>query len=281
MPTPPSALQRAPAPALRGLVRQLWSHDPGTGAVARPGAREHVLPTGATHLVLRLSGPPLTLFEPAGHCLLQRRVGHAVVGGARAAYYVRDVSAPAASVGALLQPGAARVLLGVPESALAAHHTLLDLLLGAEAVAALTEQLQAATGHAARLRLFERWLADLARGRPPALHPLLMRALGDMRRHADWPVARHVQASGLSHRHFIARFREGTGLAPREYLGLMRFNRTLALAGDAALGWAEIAHTAGYADQSHLAHVFAQVAGVAPQRWRMRALAGSDRHVPV
>ena len=41
-----------------------------------------------------------------------RTIDHAIVGGARAAFYVRDISKPVRSVGAQLQPGAAEILLG-------------------------------------------------------------------------------------------------------------------------------------------------------------------------
>lgn len=270
-------LRRAPAPPLRALVHTLWAHAPAGDAAVRPGMREHVLPTGGTHIALRLSGPPLLIFdgaaEPGGHCL-----GHAVVGGARTAFHVRDVSAPAASVGAMLRPGAARVLLGVPEDALAHGHTPLDLLLGRAEVDALLAQLHAAMG-AARLAVFERWLARRAQGRPPALHPALAGALPRLNR-GDARVDDLVRASGLSHRHFIACFREATGLAPRELLRLRRFGRALALAARGMQGWAEIAAAAGFADQSHLTHAFREIAGFTPSAWRRRADPTTPRHVP-
>jgi len=271
-------LRRAPAAPLRALVGTLWAHDPAGGGAPRPGAREHVLPTGTAHIVFRLSGPALRIFDGAadrrGHAL-----GHAVVGGARSAYHVRDVSEPAASVGAMLRPGAARVLLGVPEAALAQHHTPLDLLLGHGEVDALLARLHAARGGHARLALFEQWLARRARGRPPALHPALA---GLLPRLVDpgARVAGLVRTSGLSHRHFIAQVREATGLPPRSLLRLGRFGRALELATDPSRGWAEIAAAAGYADQSHLVHAFGEMAGLTPAAWRRSADPATPRHVP-
>jgi len=271
-------LRRAPAPPLRALVDTLWAHEPADDAAVRPGMREHVLPTGGTHIALRLSGLPLLIFDGRsgmdGHCL-----GHAVVGGARTAFHVRDISAPAASVGAMLRPGAARVLLGAPEAALAHGHTPLDLLLGRAEVDALLGQLHAAGGGAARLTAFERWLARRAQGRPPGLHPALAGALPRLNR-GDARVDDLVRASGLSHRHFIACFREATGLAPRELLRLRRFGHALELATCGARGWAEIAAAAGFADQSHLTHAFREIAGFTPSAWRRRADPAAPRHVP-
>lgn len=274
------SLCRPPVAALRGLVTTLWSQDAPTRSCSSGSSaplREHVLPTGATHIALRIGGAPLLLFDDTadrrGH-----RLGHAVVGGARTSYHLRDVSQPAASVGAMLKPGAARVLLGVPESALAGHHTPLELLLSVGEVDALLEGLHACCGAAARLALFERWLMGRACGRPPVLHPALVRSMRSQLPQ-DVRVAERVRASGLSHRHYIALFREAVGLTPREWLGLQRFAQVLALAAEPARGWADIAADCGFADQAHLANSFRAIAGLTPSDWRRRADPAAPRHV--
>lgn len=282
-------LRPPPPPALRALVAQLWSHDPGPAAARHEGAREHVLPTGATHLVFRLGGPPLRLFEGGGGGTSQGQevghaVGHAVVGGARAAYYVRDVSQPAASVGALLRPGAAQVLLGAPESALAGHHTPLESLIGEAETARMLALLQAADSPGRRLACFAQWLLQRAAGRGPMRHPAITAALPHLSHlfhlgEGHLSVQQLVAASGLSHRHFIAQFRLVTGLTPRAMLRLQRFGRALDLAAEGTLGWAEVAAAAGYADQSHLVNAFGQIAGVTPQAWRRGIDRAAPRHV--
>lgn len=278
-----ASLHRAPLPALRGLVASIWSHD-AAPAAPRPGAREHVLPSGATHLALRIGGPPIHVFEhagdPAGH-----RLGHAVVGGARTAYHVRDVSQPAISVGAVLRPGAAAVVLGAPESALAGHHTPLALLVGAGEVDRLLQHLGACPDAAARLRAFESWLCARSGGVASTVHPALAGLLlpGPARPgpwHPGLSAAALVAASGLSHRHCIAHFRHATGLLPREWLRLRRFARALELAEDAANDWAGIAAASGFADQAHLANTFRAVAGCTPSAWRRDADPAAPRHLP-
>jgi AraC-like DNA-binding protein len=270
-------VHRPPLPALRGLVASVWSQD--AVAVAPASGRERVLPTGATHLALRLGGPPLRLFDDAtdrrGHCL-----GHAVVGGARTGHHVRDISASPASVGAMLRPGAASVLLGVPEGALAGHHTPLEHLLHASEVDALLAKLNGGADAQQRLARFECWLLARAQGRPPACHPALRRA-GAFAAPPTLNVAAQVQASGLSHRHYIALFRAATGLTPREWLGLQRFSRVLDLGTDASRGWADIAAACGYADQAHLTHHFRAISGLTPAVWRRQAAPSTPRHVPL
>ncbi|MDN7431426.1 AraC family transcriptional regulator [Burkholderia sp. AU45388] len=275
---PMDSLRRPPVPALQGLIESIWAHDPFPLVDRRFAAREHVLPTGATHIALRVGGPSLRVFDNTAD-LCGRHLGHAVVGGARAAYHLRDVSQPSISVGAVLRPGATSALLGVPEVALAGRHTPLELLLQSGEIDDLLSRLQACPNATSRLALFERWLLARGRGRSPTLHPALTGVLG----HSDrWftRVSEIVDACGLSHRHCIALFRQATGLAPHEWLRLQRFARALTLATDGSRGWAEIAAASGFADQAHLANSFRSITGVAPSVWRHRTDPATPRHMP-
>lgn len=238
--------------------------------------REHVLPTGAMHLVFRLSGPPLRLFRD-GEDNFGEALGYAIVGGARSAFYARDVSVPARSVGAQLLPGAASALFGVPADALAGQHTPLDALWGREAALAL-EQLHAAAMPMRQLAVLETLLlAKLSAA--PAVHPAVAQALHGLENAAK--VRSVVEASGYSHRSLIALFREATGLAPKTYERVLRFQRVLKqIERQPGLPWVEVAQEAGYSDQAHFSREFTAIAGVTPQAWR-RAGPASANHVPV
>lgn len=272
-----ASLHRPPAAVLAGLVASVWAYE-ARALASSTLVREHVLPTGGTHIALRIGGAPLHIFDglddQRGH-----RLGHAVVGGARTTYHVRDVSQPSISVGAMLRPGAARVLLGVPESALAGHHTPLECLLHAGEVDQLLTQLQQCSAAGERLACFERWLIGRARGRPPVLHPALVATLARPERRPP-SVRDIVRASGLSHRHCVASFRHATGLTPGEWLRLRRFDHALELARSPSRGWAEIAFASGFSDQSHLTNSFRTIAGLSPSTWRRLADAATPRHVP-
>ena len=274
-------LTRLPPPHLQPFIKLLWASSPDDASIDRPGAREHVLPTGGMHLVFRLSGPPLKLFGGADD-MRGQTCGYAIVGGARAASYMRDVSVATRSVGAQLQPGAARALLGAPEDALASQHTPLDALWGARQTDAALEQVHAAGGLDRQLTVFEALLAhrviDALGAGLRGLHPAIAATLGPLA-HENPSIAGLVTRSGYSHRRFIALFRGAIGLSPKEYARVMRFDRALTLAADPAQGWAEIALTAGYSDQAHLSREFSALAGMSPQAWR-RTGPASPRHVP-
>jgi AraC-like DNA-binding protein len=267
-------LTRPPGPALRPYVEALWAAD-ADGSSPAEARRELVLPTGAVHLAIRVSDAPLRIFDaieqPVG-----RDVAHALVGGARTSYYVRDVSRPARTVGAMLRPGAAPLLLGEPADALAGRHTALEDLWGSAALAA-RERLAEATTLEQRLDRFEALLA----ARMPRLrgiHPAVAEAIARFRFTSD--VRGVVQCTGYSHRRFIELFREAVGLTPKLYCRVLRFHHALESAVSLAGSWAELALAAGYADQAHFNRDFRQFAGVTPSRYR-RLRPVHSHHVPI
>jgi len=260
---------RAPRPALRPFVKLMWAAEPEPGLAAAPPASEHVLPTGDMHLAFRLSGPPLRLLGADAATL-----GHAVVGGARSTHYVREVVA-SRSVGVQLHPGASWPLFGVPASALAETHTPLELLWGLDAERALA-QLHAAANVQERLDLMEALLA-LRLPQVHGLHPAVAQGLRDL--HAGASIQDTVRHSGYSHRRFIELFRDTTGLAPKLYSRVLRFQdvlRRLPAAPDVA----QLAYESGYSDQAHFQRDFRAFAGLTPQAWR-RSAPEHSHHVRV
>jgi AraC-like DNA-binding protein len=268
-------LTRAPRPALRPFVRSLWAIDLA-GEPALGPARERVLPAGSMHLAIRLSDDPLRVFDGVDDAT-GRAMGLAVVGGARAGFYVRDVSRPARSVGAELEPGASALLFGAPADALAERHTPLDELWG-RAAAEARERLDAARGLDERLDLLEALLAArLPRVR--AVHPAVAHALG--RLHEGAEVGAVIDETGYSHRRFLDLFRSAVGLGPKVYCRVRRFHAAIErLAASPGAACADVAAAVGYSDQAHMTREFREFAGVSPKAYRALA-PNSARHVPV
>lgn len=238
-------------------------------ASAQPGIarREHVLPTGHMHLVFRLFGPSLCIFDGADDAE-GRSFTRAIVGGVRSSYYVRDVSLPSHSVGVSFQPGAALALLGAREDELTGCHCNLDTLWGPAADSAL-DRLSAATNLHHQLDIIE----SLLLARLPAvhgMHPAIAAAIGSIAAGAG--IAEATTASGFSHRHFAALFRRATGLAPKTFGRVMRFQRALrrvAVRNESEL--AGLALEVGYCDQSHFNRDFRHFTGVTPMLYRKLA----------
>lgn len=226
------------------------------------------------HVAIRLGGPPLRLFAPDGAAL---EPGQAVVAGARDRHYVKEVAAGVPSVGALLRPGAARALLGVPAGELAGRHVPLEVLLGADA-ARLRERLLGEAAPQRRLDLLEALLVARLPG-VRGLHPAVAAALAGIAAGDD--VGSVVARSGFSHRHLGALFVDAVGLTPQRFRRVRRFQLALdAHRRNPALAWAQIAHGAGYADQAHFTREFRGFTGVRPQDYR-RAAPAVRHHLPL
>jgi len=269
-------VSRPPCAALQPFVKLLWAADPAAGQEEADPVREHVLPTGDMHLAFRLSGPALRVFGSAAD-LAGQALGHAVVGGARTGYYAREAGVQGRSAGAQLLPGAAWLLFGVPACALAQAHTSLDLLWGTHAQSAL-DQLDAAGDAPRRLACLEQLLAKRLLG-AASPHPLVTAGVHCLQ--GGGSVREAVEQSGASHRHFIAVFRDATGLSPKAYARLQRFQQALrSMSGVPGAPVVQVAHDAGYADQSHFQRDFRAFAGMTPLEWR-RAAPTHSHHVRV
>jgi AraC-like DNA-binding protein len=274
-------MQRAPHPLLTGLIKTAWFSAPVPGGGPGAPAREHVMPTGLMHLVFRLDGPAVRIFKDAQDST-GSQLGHALVGGARAGFYAKDVAGTGPAIGMQLLPGAAQALLGLPADELAGRHVRLEDVWGSSA-ALMREQLLAAPTPEDKLRTFEALLLRrLAGSSAQAMNPAIKRALGQL--DAGMRVEEAVACSGYSHRQFIRLFSQAVGLPPKLYGRVQRFQKALQLMQRAPctghLGLALVAMEAGYSDQPHFNREFREFSGVTPEQYRLARPAAAN-HVPV
>lgn len=78
-------------------------------------------------------------------------------------------------------------------------------------------------------------------------------------------VADVAEEVGYSRRRLGTLVKQETGLGPKEYQRVARFEASRAVLGHRPL--AEVAAGCGYADQSHLARDWAELAGCPPSTW--------------
>ena len=203
-------------------------------------------------------------------------MGFSLVGGARSRFYIRDISLPSISVGAMLRPGAAEPLFGVTADELAERHTPLADLWGASADD-IHGLLFDAPHPGERIALLE---SVLTARLPPvhAMHPAIADAIEKF--HMLESINLMVRRSGYSHRQFIALFRRAVGLSPKTYARVLRFQTALQAAARCEAGsGAIIALQAGYSDQAHFNREFLEFAGVTPATYRKYSPA-EPHHVP-
>lgn len=257
--------------ALQPVVEAIWI---GGAQAGRPGQREYNLPDGHMHLAVRLEGEPLRLYDDAD-ATDSHTVSDAVVAGPYSRSYLKDVARPAHSLGVVFRPGAAQALFRCDPAELRNRHWPLEQLWPGDGER-LRDQLNSETDPERRLACLHAML--LARLRPfRGLHPQVAQALQGLRHGRS--IRELVDASGYSHRRFIDLFRDATGMPPKPYGRLLRFQRALRLAeGEAA--WDRIALDAGYSDQAHFIREFRAFSGLTPQAYR-KAEHRQGRHVRV
>jgi AraC-like DNA-binding protein len=160
-----------------------------------------------------------------------------------------------------LTPLGAYRLFGVPMDSLSNRAVSLEALRG-RAFDALVEQLASAQDWPATVGILDRtlsgWLAD-----GPVADPAVAWAWRQLQQtHGLVPVNVLAEEIGWSRRHFISRFRQQIGLAPKATARVLRFGRAVSLLGSASI--AAVAATCGYADHSHLVREFQDLAGCTP-----------------
>ncbi|MBJ7472568.1 MAG: helix-turn-helix domain-containing protein [Solirubrobacteraceae bacterium] len=175
-----------------------------------------------------------------------------------------SVSTGASSCGVRFRPGSARAAFGVPGEALAPGAVPAGEVLGSEQADRLTAALSAAP-RAERPALLRRWASDQL-GRGVGRDPVVTYVSDALAAHPAVRVAELASQVGLSERQLRRRVRTEVGYAPKLLARILRLQRTLAIAdADRALSLADAALLGGYADQAHLGHECAALAGTTPR----------------
>jgi AraC-like DNA-binding protein len=239
--------------ALAPYVTSLVAYDSDLG---EPGVHRG-LPTTSLTFVLPV-GEPLDVGWADGSA---RRRRWSTVSGLHAAPAAIHHDGVQHGIQVALTTAGARALLGVPAAELA--HGLLELEDVAPDLADLPERLQE-TKPAAALRVVAEVLTSaLARNGEAVPRAEVGRALAGLTRGDR--VADVADEVGYSRRRLSTLVREETGLAPKEYQRVARFQASRRLLGRRPL--AEVAAVCGYADQGHLARDWSKLAGCPPSTW--------------
>jgi AraC-like DNA-binding protein len=199
---------------------------------------------------------------PDGRVDLVWYAGHEpLIAGPQTRFTPRPLVAPFVAVGARFHPGVLPTLLDVPAHELIDQHVPLAAIDTARAAAlrrrlpALADPDEAAPALAAALT---GWAAD---AQPP--DPILRAAvrLLDAAGARVGQVADHV---GFSERELHRRFRGTVGYGPKTLQRVLRFQRVLDALERNEEPLAQLAASAGYADQAHMAREARQLSGVTP-----------------
>ena len=84
-----------------------------------------------------------------------------------------------------------------------------------------------------------------------------------------------IKQVGFSHKHFIELFRRQTGLTPKLFCRIRRFQQVLSeIQARKSVDWSDLAYSCGYFDQSHFVHDFLNFSGMNPSAYLHHRLEG-------
>lgn len=253
----------APAFPLSDYVSCLWYSEGFAGT----HALERLLPNGEAGIVFDLrerefhgaAGEGVALDAPAVFC------------GARTDSFVLETSAQERVIGIQFRAGGAFPFLAMPVCEVSGAMYALEDAWGWEA-GRLRERLLDARGMRAMFGILEQALMERFE-RCYALHPVVSFAVGQLSRVQDATRVADVTAQiGMSARRFGDLFREQTGLTPKAFHCVRRFQQVLErLRGRRDENWASLAADCGYYDQAHFIHDFRRFSGVTPGEYLLVA----------
>jgi AraC-like DNA-binding protein len=246
-------VEMPPPSVLRDVVRCSWE-------LLSEGNPQRVLPDGCTAL------------------LFSWRAGSDVVAAQVVGAMTRAVVTPSATPGQLLgirlQPWAARTVLDVPADELRDRAVDLESVWGAEG-RRLRERLANARCRDERLRVVEAQLVRrMARARYAAPASVLA-AVGNLLASGGAGSIRALATQVGAGERFLERaFEAHVGLSPKGLARICRLQAAVrALDSNAD---AELAASAGYADQSHLIREFRALSGLTPRQLAAERLSDSS-----
>jgi AraC-like DNA-binding protein len=240
-------------PGLAPYVTALMAYDSDLGA---PGVHRG-LPTTSLTVVLPV-GKPLDVGWGDGTARQKR---WSTVSGLHAGPAAIHHDGSQRGIQLALTTAGARALLGVPACELSGE--LLEVADVSPELADLPERLADVRLEEGVVLVARALTRALARNGEAAPRSEVGRALAGLTRGER--VAEVAESVGYSRRRLSTLVREETGLAPKEYQRVARFEASRAMVGRRPL--AEVAARCGYADQAHLARDWSELAGCPPSTW--------------
>jgi AraC-like DNA-binding protein len=214
-----------------------------------------------------VGGPPHTLVPDGCLDLLWIEGGALRLCGPETSAWTFSLPPDTSAVGIRFHPGVAPSVLGLDASELLNTRICIEDLWGDRAARHLRDRLEAAPDDVARVDV----LADLARERlvdEPRVDEVA-RAVVEELAGQRTPVRELAGVVGLSERQLHRRCTAAFGYGPSVLARILRLQRFLALARQTtAGGLAELAATAGYADQPHLTREVRAIADTTPAALR-------------
>jgi AraC-like DNA-binding protein len=252
-------LQHIPGAPLNAYIDDMYYLDGPA-----PYARLKVFPMPSLHLIINL-GDGCQVYEPEDGRPFGRHIESCWV-GLWSTHYVVEYPATLKLYGIHFKPGGAHPFLRMPLSELHNEIVALDAIWRHEA-ADICERLHDTPTIGAGFALLEEIL--MRRLSETRELDMVRFAIAEIaRQHGAVPIRGLSDAIGVSQNHLSTEFNRIAGVPPKQLARCYRFAHVLrTVDAEKAVDWTDIAHDAGFYDQSHFNKDFAAFTGFSPGRY--------------
>ena len=225
--------------------------------------KERLMPTGEPCIIFNLRDEPIRIYDwkNIDHW---ETYSHAVLSGARSEPFVIDTMQQERVFGIQFRAGGSFPFFRMPSSEVVNSDVSLDCVWHDSAGAMRTRLLESPSIPAMFAAAENALTQQLVR--PLELHPAVAFATGRFSTNPHTTsVGSVLDSIGLSHRRFSQLFQDQTGLTPKAFCRVRRFQRVLhCIHATPAPEWTRIALDCGYYDQAHFIHDFQNFSGFTP-----------------
>jgi AraC-like DNA-binding protein len=224
---------------------------------------ERFLPDGNVELVIDLTQKPKFIYDNNDFTEIQE-CNNTWLSGIR----TKPISIPAGENSEMFivyfKKGMAYHFTQIPLFEITDTVTNTDLLCGRE-ILDLRNSLLATTSVPGKFNLAEQYFLKKY-DRHSEVNPAIQYAIRNILSSPDALTIKRIQDNiGYSHKHFIQLFRLYTGITPKAFQRIMRFQKVITdVENRKAINWAQLATTCGYYDQSHFIEDFRHYSGFTP-----------------
>jgi AraC-like DNA-binding protein len=227
---------------------------------------ERLLPDGKHNLIIDLTDRPKGIFDNYSLAQIQTCKG-AWLSGARNELLTIDAGGAGSSMLVItFRPGGAFHFAHFPICEITGQVIEADLAFG-RLVQELRERLLASTSPLEKFHLTETYLNSqiLKEEIPQVISYATALITNEPTTNA---LRQLTQLSGYSQKHFIALFKKYTGLTPKAYQKVQRFQKVIRdLEESQNVNWTRLALDCGYYDQAHFINEFRSFSGFNPEKY--------------
>lgn len=171
------------------------------------------------------------------------------------------------SLQVVFQPGALYRLSGISMQEITNHYLDAGDIFGKQ-VYKVNERLYYARSYESMIAIIELFLLKLASESKKDKHAVDIAGMQMLLQEENFKLDHFIKESCLCHRQFDRKFKERTGIAPKQFLQVTRFDKAFRMKNrHPKLDWLSIALHCGYHDYQHLAKDYLTFTGYTPQQF--------------